>query len=68
MNKNLSIVPNNINHLPNNIEAEQAIIGSVLTNNEILDDISSIISKKTLHDPIHKKFIRQLTILFIREC
>ena len=55
MNKNLSIVSNNINQLPNNIEAEQAVIGSLLTTNEIFDDISSIISEKTFYDPLHQK-------------
>ena len=66
MNKNLSIVPNNINHLPNNIEAEQAIIGSVLTNNEILDDISSIISEKTFYDPIHQKIYSAINNLIYK--
>ena len=37
MSKNLTLVPNDINQLPNNIEAEQAVIGSVLTSNEIFD-------------------------------
>ena len=46
MNKNLSLVKNEIKELPNNIEAEQAVIGSVLTSNEIFDDISSIIIRK----------------------
>lgn len=66
MNKNLSIVPNNINHLPNNIEAEQAIIGSVLTNNEILDDISSIISEKTFYDPLHQKIYSAINNLIYK--
>ena len=48
MNKNLTLVSNEINQLPNNIEAEQAVIGSVLTSNEIFDDISSIISEINL--------------------
>ena len=55
MNKNLTLVSNEINQLPNNIEAEQAVIGSVLTSNEILDDISSIISEINFYDPLHQK-------------
>ena len=66
MNKNLSIVPNNINQLPNNIEAEQAIIGSVLTNNEIFDDISSIISEKTFYDPLHQKIYSAINNLIYK--
>ena len=50
MSKNLSLVSNKIKQLPNNIEAEQAVIGSVLTSNEIFDDISSIISEINFYD------------------
>ena len=55
MNKNLSLVENEIKELPNNIEAEQAVIGSVLTSNEIFDDISAIISENNFYDPLHQK-------------
>ena len=42
MNK-LSIVKNNFKELPNNIEAEQAILGTILVSNEIFDEINTII-------------------------
>ena len=41
--------------LPSNLEAEQALIGSVLVNNEIIDEISSIVSSHKFFDPGHKK-------------
>ncbi len=41
--------------LPSNIEAEQALIGSVLVNNDIIDDISNLINSAKFFDPIHKK-------------
>ena len=41
--------------LPSNIEAEQALIGSILVNNDILDEVSNIISNKEFHDPLHSK-------------
>jgi len=41
--------------LPSNLEAEQALIGSVLVNNEIIDDISSIVSSHKFFDPGHRK-------------
>ena len=41
--------------LPSNIEAEQALIGSILVNNDIIDEISSIISHKDFYDPLHSK-------------
>ena len=45
INKNLNLVKNNFNELPNNIEAEQAVIGSILLNNEIFDDINTILTR-----------------------
>ena len=39
--------------LPSNIEAEQALMGSILVNNDIIDEVSTIISQKDFYDPIH---------------
>ena len=44
MVNNLNIVQSEINELPNNIEAEQSVIGSILVSNEIFDEISLVIS------------------------
>jgi len=41
--------------LPNNIEAEQSVIGSVLVSNDIFDDVSPIINYTKFYDPIHQK-------------
>ena len=41
--------------LPSNIEAEQALIGSILVNNDIIDEIASIINNKEFYDPLHSK-------------
>ena len=41
--------------LPSNIEAEQALLGSVLVNNDIIDEISNIITSKDFYDPLHSK-------------
>ena len=38
MENNLTILKENFKELPNNIEAEQAVIGSILVTNEIFDD------------------------------
>ena len=46
MNNKLSVVSNNFKELPNNIEAEQAVIGSILTSNEIFDDVNTLINEK----------------------
>ena len=51
---------NNVEELPNNIEAEQSVIGSILLSNEIFDEVSLIISNKNFYDPIHKKIFEAL--------
>ena len=48
MENNLSIVKDKFKELPNNIEAEQAVIGSILVGNDILDEINTIISSINL--------------------
>ena len=37
MVKSLNIIKNKLEELPNNIEAEQSVIGSILLSNEIFD-------------------------------
>ncbi len=41
--------------LPHNIEAEQQILGAILTNNEIMDRVSSIVSPEHFFDPVHRR-------------
>jgi replicative DNA helicase len=50
-----NLVKNQFKELPNNIEAEQAVIGSILVSNDIFDDVSIIIDNKKFYDPIHQK-------------
>ena len=49
------IVNNSPKQLPCNIEAEQAVIGSILVSNEIYDEVNVIIDSEKFFDPIHKK-------------
>ncbi|MDC3000548.1 replicative DNA helicase [Candidatus Pelagibacter sp.] len=60
MSQSLNIIKNKVDELPNNIEAEQSVIGSVLLSNEIFDEVSLIISGKNFYDPIHKKIFEAL--------
>ncbi len=55
MENNLSLVRDKFKELPNNIEAEQSVIGSLLVTNEIFDEISTIISNSNFYDPMHQK-------------
>jgi replicative DNA helicase len=54
--KEIQSIQNNVeNKQPSNIEAEQALLGSVLVNNDIIDEISTIINASTFYDPAHVK-------------
>ena len=60
MENNLSLVKDNFKELPNNIEAEQAVIGSILVTNEIFDEINFIISNINFYDPMHQKIFNAI--------
>ena len=51
----LDLVKYKIEELPNNIEAEQSIIGSILISNEIFDEINTFVSSKNFYDPMHQR-------------
>ena len=54
--KEIKPLQNNIeNKQPHNIEAEQALLGSILVNNDIIDEISTIVNATTFYDPAHVK-------------
>ena len=66
MVKNITLIQTEFKELPNNIEAEQAVIGSVLISNEIFDDISAIISEKNFYDPLHQKIYSAINNLIFK--
>ena len=45
----------NLEKIPHSIEAEQQILGAILTNNEIYDRVSQIIKDAHFFDPVHAK-------------
>ena len=53
--ENLKIVEKTTKQRPGNIEAERAVIGSILISNDIYDEISTIIDANKFFDPIHIK-------------
>ena len=55
MVKQLNLVKNSSDELPNNIEAEQSVIGSILLSNEIFDEINMIVNSNNFYDPMHQK-------------
>ena len=73
MENNLSIVKDQIKELPNNIEAEQAVIGSLLVNNEIYDEISLILDPEIqatfgdkFFDPMHQKIFNAIRSMIFK--
>jgi replicative DNA helicase len=54
--KDIKKLQNNIsNKQPSNLEAEQALLGSILVNNDIIDDVSTIVNSSIFYDPAHVK-------------
>ena len=66
MEKNLSVLKDTFKELPNNIEAEQSVIGSILVSNEIFDDINTIISSINFYDPMHQKIFSAIENLIYK--
>ena len=66
MEKNLSIVKDQFKELPNNIEAEQAVIGSILVSNDIFDEINTVISSINFYDPMHQKIFEAVESLIYK--
>ena len=66
MENNLSIVKDKFKELPNNIEAEQSVIGSILVTNEIFDEINTIISNSNFYDPMHQRIFEAIENLIYK--
>ena len=60
----IKLTDNNIDQKqPSNIEAEQALLGSILVNNDIIDEISTIINPTSFYDPAHTKIYEVIEAL-----
>ena len=66
MSQPFNLVKNKIEELPNNIEAEQSVIGSILLSNEIFDEINILISSKNFYDPMHQKIFSAIESLIYK--
>ncbi|NNE52386.1 MAG: replicative DNA helicase [Sulfitobacter sp.] len=60
MNEITSLNANNIavqqaETMPHSIEAEQQLLGAILTNNDIYDRVAAIIGPKHFYDPVHAR-------------
>ena len=41
--------------MPHSIEAEQQLLGAILTNNDVFDRISGVVKKDHFYDPVHAR-------------
>ncbi len=44
--------------LPHNIEAEQALLGALLVNNDVYDRVASILNDTHFYDPVHARIFQ----------
>tara|TARA_R110002124_G_scaffold54062_9_gene154325 strand:+ start:6705 stop:8201 length:1497 start_codon:yes stop_codon:yes gene_type:complete len=42
-------------NLPHNIEAEQQLLGAILTNNDVYDRVSSLVRAEHFFEPVHRR-------------
>ncbi|HEY7084248.1 MAG TPA: replicative DNA helicase [Hyphomicrobiaceae bacterium] len=49
--------------VPHNIEAEQALLGAILINNEALDRVSGFLAAADFYDPLHEQIFDAMTKL-----
>ena len=64
--QNLKIIKNSRNELPSNIEAEQALLASILVSNDIYDEVSNIVEAKKFFDPMHAKIFETIETLIAK--
>lgn len=55
--------PVHFRHPPHNIEAEQALLGAILVNNEAHDRVSQFLAPDHFYDPLHGQIFEVLTKL-----
>ena len=45
----------NTDPIPHSIEAEQQLLGAILTNNDIFDKVAEVITADHFYDPVHQR-------------
>ncbi len=52
--------------LPHNIEAEQQLLGAILTNNDVYDRISSVVKPVHFFDPVHQRIFERAAARIVK--
>ena len=50
-----------LDNIPSNIDAEQALLGTLLINNDVFDTISSIAQAEHFFDPVHARIFEVIS-------
>ena len=50
-------------NLPYNIQAEQRLLGAILTNNEVLNRVSEFLKSEHFYEPINKKIYNSINLI-----
>ena len=45
--------------LPHNVEAEQQLLGAILTNNDVYDRIAALVKPEHFFDPVHQRIFER---------
>ena len=62
----LKVIKNQNSELPSNIEAEQALLASILVSNDIYDEISNLVDASQFFDPVHSKIFETIETLIAK--
>ncbi len=54
--------------MPHSIEAEQQLLGAILTNNDVFDRVASIIGPKHFYDPVHARIFETAATRIATTC
>lgn len=52
--------------LPHNIEAEQQLLGAILTNNDVYDRISGVVKPAHFFDPVHQRIFERASARILK--
>ncbi len=52
--------------LPHNIEAEQALLGAILVNNNVFEKVSDALKPEQFYDPVHQRIFEAISTLISR--
>ncbi|MFA9230754.1 MAG: hypothetical protein RIR95_2153 [Pseudomonadota bacterium] len=55
----LPTLANESDGLPQNIEAEQQLLGAILTNNDVYDRIAALVKAEHFYDPVHQRIFEK---------